>query len=377
MNPPDPTPAPGPGRAVRSHGAAGFSLVELIGVLSIAALLGTMAVHAVISRLRLADQQAEAATMASLGRALEKAILDHKILPGTNDWVTWVTPEMESAPARISHAKAGDPRLLLYHPDSAIRPGATARLQTVSGFPPGTNRVDRLILVSTLQGGFPTNLQPADALSFERLWDTRPGQRPSGWTSQALPDPGDLQIIRLDLNRWLHQVTLNNLATAVPSVTVSSSEDGTVLTINRPTPNAPWQARFLHGSGLNLHGLTNEIVRCERITGDRTLYFGDDGWGGSRSEVNSAALRTLVADFLGASFPDAINQQRPRAAIDELYRTLWSYMEWEEGGFLEGGNNKNQAPDAYVVRSTVARLNQGTLNLIGSGGGGGGGNKDK
>ena len=349
-----------------------YTLVELIGVLSLVTILVTAAVNLVLGRLKRVDQLAEAATLESLARALEKVILDRRILPGTNDWLSCIQAEIDGPASRLARTRSGGSRWLLYHPGSSVRPGGVARVQTASGFQVASLDTEKILIVSLLQGSLPAGLDMGSSATFDAFWNLRPHERPAGWTAPSLPDPDDLHCVRLDLGKWLHRVTVNNLADPGSSPTLSSADNASLVTLPVSNPVVPWRAWFLHGSGLNLHGTDNQVERRETILGDRTFYFGEDGWGyANRDWVSATEIRELVADFLGATFPDAENQQRPRAAIDELYRALWAYMDWEDDGFVEGGNNKKQSPDAYVVRSTVARLNQGTLNLIGSGGGGG------
>ncbi len=355
--------------------SAAFGLVECLGVLSILTILASIAAGPVLTRLRGADQAAEAIAMSSLRTAFEKVVLERRLLPGTNDWVTLLAPELDRPAQSIFASKSGCPRLLIYRPGSLIQPGATSEVQTASGFAASTNGTDRVLLVGTLLGRFPTNFNPTSAGVFDSLWNTPPHQRPAGWSAADLSDPEDLQIARVDLRELMHRVTLNNLSQSNAPLRLSVADDGNILVVQKQNPSQAWQRSFIHGTTLNLHDPVAAIARQEVITDDRTLYFGDDGWGDASLQNKSISpqVAQYVHDFLNASFPDAENEQRPRAAIDELYRALWSYMDWSEGGFVEGGNNKKQAPDAYVVRSTVARLNQGTLNLIGSGGGHGGG----
>jgi type II secretory pathway pseudopilin PulG len=351
----------------------GLTLVEVVGVLAVLGTLGAIVMPVVQQQIRQAEQQAEAKTMATIGRALEKTILESRTLPGTNDWVDWVAPEVDQPFDRLVNTPGGTPRRLIYHPASALIPGGVGRTQTAAGFQNITPGFDRILVVSLLHRDFPQDLNLGSSNVFEALWNSAPHQAPAGWAASDLPDPDDLTIVRLDLGQLLHQVIINNISENNAAAFISVEENATVLAVPRGTPAQPWQRSFIHGTGLNLHGFLGGIESRELINQDRTLYWTGTGWGtigGPPGSPWSNAVITAVTDFLNASFPDAKNEQRPRAAIDELYRALWTYMDWAEAGFLEGGNNKKQAPDIYVLRSTVARLNQGTLNLIGSGGGG-------
>ena len=354
----------------------GITLVEVIGVLAILTILAALLVPAVLRQMRHAEQEAEARTMTAIATALEEVVLGQKVLPGTGDWVDWVAPELDRPAQDLATTRSGCARRLVYHPSSAIQPGAPARTQTASGFQNLSPGFDRILVVSTLRNAFPDGLDLSSPATFESLWNTEPHQRPAGWTAAALPDPDDLHIARLDLSTLMHRVVINNEASSGLPARISLEENGTILSIPMSSPPAPWERSFIHGTGLNLHvteELATPIGSRELINEDRTLYCNDAGWGlcsGTGPSDWSIWIAMLCQDFSSADFPTAKNGQRPSAALDELYRALWAYMDWAGAGFLEGGNNKKQAPDVYVLRSTVARLNQGTLNLIGSGGGG-------
>ncbi|MCP5521628.1 MAG: type II secretion system protein [Verrucomicrobiales bacterium] len=367
-----------PGHPGRESGrdlrlAQGLTLVEVIGTLSVIAMLGVLAGPAIRQQFREAEQQAEGKSMEAIGQALQKSILERKTLPGTNDWVDSIALDLDRPFEQLVRTRSGCARRLLYHPACALNPGGTGRAQTAAGFANVTAGRDRILVVSTLQGDFPAGMNLGTEAMFNALWATGPHQVPQGWPAAALPDPDDLQIVRLDLGSLLHRVVINNLTRSNTPASVSVAENGTILSIPRGSPAQPWQRSFIHGTGLNLHGPQGTIASRELIEEDRTFYCTDAGWGLLAPPGGSgwsSQVMTAVADFLSADFPDAKNEQVPRAAIDELYRAMWTYMDWAEAGFLEGGHNKSQAPDIYVLRSTVARLNQGTLNLIGSGGGG-------
>ncbi|MCP5516123.1 MAG: type II secretion system protein [Verrucomicrobiales bacterium] len=359
-------------RIVESR-SRGFSLIELLGVLAIMVILTASVVPPIFRQMRIAEQQSEAGSVEAIAKAFEQVVRESKVLPGSADWLNLVQTALDRPPQSLGFGAGGCPREMIYHPLCPISPGENANEQTAAGFqsiPPG---FDRVMVVSTVRDSLPTAYLPESPKAFEALWNLEPHRRPAGWSAEALPDPDDLQIARIDLNRLMHQVVINNVTSDSSPARISLEENGTVFSIARQEPSVPWQTSFIHGTGLNLHGPDGQVWARELINGDRTLYYGDNGWGLSPppgpGDISSTVI-PLVEAFLAAEFPDAKNNQRPRAAIDELYRTLWTYMDWAEAGFLEGGNNKNQAPDAYVVRSTVARLNQGTLNLIGSGGGG-------
>lgn len=350
----------------------GATLVEVIGVLSIIAILGAVVTPAVSQRMRQAEQEAEANTMASIAKALEKTIFERKTLPGTNDWVDWIALELDQPFERLANNRSGHPRRLLYHPGSALIPGGVGRTQTASGFPNVSPGVDRILIVSTLGKAFPAGLDLRAEETFEAFWNTEPHEVPEGWPAEGGQDPDDLRIARLDLGELLHRVVINNLSVSNTAASISVEENATIVSISRGNPGQAWQRSFIDGTGLNLLGLQGAIWSCELINEDRTFYWTDAGWGlltPPERPAWYAARIALVTDFLNTSFPEALNQQRPRAAIDELYRSMWTYMDWAEAGFLEGGNNKSAAPDAYVMRATVSRLNEGTLNLIGIGGG--------
>ncbi|MCB1127956.1 MAG: hypothetical protein KDM81_15790, partial [Verrucomicrobiae bacterium] len=227
--------------------------------------------------------------------------------------------------------------------------------------------VDRLMVVSTLQDDFPGGLNLKSAEAFEALWNTEPHQRPAGWSSEDLPDPDDLQIARLDLGRLIHRVVVNNMSAGDDNPAKISLEDnGTVLSITRGSSTRSWERGFVHGTGVNLHGPDDSVMGRELINNDRTLYYGDAGWGGPALPGPPAwglGLANVVQDFLDAEFPCVEEDDWQQAAVDELYRELWAYVDWAETGFVQGEGG-TVAPAARLTQATLDRLNEGTLKLI-------------
>jgi len=346
---------------------AGSTVVEAIGVLSILTIVGSVVAPAVHQQVRDAEQKSEAKTATTIVRAIETVVLERKMLPGTVDWIDWVAPELDQPVQRIANSRSGCQRMLVYHPACAIQPGESCKTQTASGFTGISRGVDRLMVVSTLQDGFPEGLNLKSAEAFEALWNTEPHQRPAGWSEEDLPDPDDLQIARLDLGRLIHRVVVNNMSGGDDNPAKISLEDnGTVLSIARGSSSRSWERGFVHGTGVNLHGPDDSLMGRELINSDRTLYYGDAGWGGPALPGTPAwgsGLASVVQDFLDAEFPCVEEDDWQQAAIDELYRELWAYVDWAETGFVQGEDG-TVAPAVQLTRATLDRLNEGTLVLL-------------
>lgn len=377
---------------------SGFTLMEAVGVFSILAVIGAVVSPAFHQQIREAEQKSEAKTTTALIRAVEKVVLDRKVLPGTTDWVDWVAPELDQPVHRIARSRSGCQRRLVYHPASGIQPGELGRAQTASGFTDIYPAFERLMVVSTLRDAFPENWDLESEEAFEALWNTEPHERPAGWSEQDLPDPDDLQIARLDLTDLTHRVVINNMSPGMVPARISVEENGTILSVARSESSYSWMRCYLHGTGLNLHGPDGALMARELINHDRTLYYNEAGWSGPASPAGPSmapevtptlpcelpdttplaphwapGMTDLVQDFLDANFPCIEDEALKQAAIDELYRALWAYMDWAESGFVEGGGGSTPPEIAYVSPSTLMLLGTVALTALPAAGGNGGG----
>jgi prepilin-type N-terminal cleavage/methylation domain-containing protein len=184
----------------------GFTLVELIGVMAIAAILASALAPRVFDDIKRARQDKEAKTLATLRGNLETYILESKRIPGPalNAWSGALAQLSNLPQAKVSTNDRGyrrgyyvDPRFFTTT-DTAFS-GYTQQSGLTS--PPVSPRI---VLVSLLTGNAPA--APTTNAAFTAIWNQT--------SSATLLEGPDVRIERLNLSDAFHRVILANEHTA-------------------------------------------------------------------------------------------------------------------------------------------------------------------
>ena len=180
----------------------GFTLLELVGVLAVAAILaGTLAPN-IADSIDRAYAEAERDNMVALARGLEQAILQQKRIPSpkTEDWVAAIAETSALARERIARNDRGHARRLVFDPRFFSK-----QARRFSGF--SQNRglkqrplSPRIMLISGLKQRPPTIKNTAEA--FDAVWNQT--------ADAAIRESDDIIIERLNLTPHFHRVILGN-----------------------------------------------------------------------------------------------------------------------------------------------------------------------
>src|SRR5262245_61007363 len=136
----------------------GFTLIELIGVLTVLAILAALLIPALIKQMdRLAGEQ-EAANLKLIGDALRQSILRNRYIPDTSVWVDTIVAETGLRRSQVNSNQRRNPRFFLIDPDLRLGTGAGSTLpyaQTVSG---STNPTSPRVIMLSSVGQSLTNM---------------------------------------------------------------------------------------------------------------------------------------------------------------------------------------------------------------------------
>lgn len=182
--------------------ALGFTLIELIGVMAIAAILASALAPRVFDDIKRARQDQEAKTLAILRGNLESYILETKIIPApaTNVWSAAVA-QMSALPlSSVSTNARGfrrgyyvDPRFF-----TSTDTGFTGYTQQAGLANPPVS--PRIMLVSSQTANAPA--APTTNAAFSAIWDQT--------ASATLREGPDIRIERLNLRGAFFRVILGN-----------------------------------------------------------------------------------------------------------------------------------------------------------------------
>ena len=260
----------------RVRGAAGFTLIEMIGVLAIMAVLASVLVPNVLHTLDRAALSAEATTLANLGEQTKLYLRVNGTPPTTANWTTAIGTLADIAPTDIATNKR-----------------AIARVYLVD---PAANPTPRVMILSAMRAGLalPASANITTAAQFQSLWQTADNAVPAnaswgGWAAwTAVANSGDYLLIeRVNLqpiyNTDLLSVTLtlNNRGAATASYNLVLPSGVSQNAVNVAAGGNAVLAGLRPRTRLNLYraaaGVTLNYTYVVNATG-RTFDFDGTNW---------------------------------------------------------------------------------------------------
>jgi prepilin-type N-terminal cleavage/methylation domain-containing protein len=192
----------------------GFTLVELIGVLSIIAIMASVITPSIFKDIKRARQDKESLSLAALSSELERSIYANKRIPSRTltDWTGAIAAESALAPDKVERNEKDflrgyyvDPRF--FTTSDVAFPGYTQT--TGVGSAPVSPRI---MLVSLMTGNAPA--APSTSAGFDAIWDQS--------ASATLIEGPDVKIARLNLRTAFQRLMLTNENTNQPAYQLES-----------------------------------------------------------------------------------------------------------------------------------------------------------
>lgn len=354
MNTPlSPTATP---RWIQTRARRGFSMVEVLGIMAIAALLALAIVPMMLSELdRLALQQEET-SLKRIAEGIEKYVVRNQILPDQSAWGAAVSAAIGDATDRVLTNSRGQRRVLLIDPTFGIGPGGTNKppyTQTASGSSAVSN--PRYVIVSSMGRDLPATFvsgYAATSTAFDEIWNLADGAAPASWSWSG--NGTDLRVQRVNLTPLFHQVTLNNATALTGKYSVNSSSPSVL-------PSTTFTTYLLAGTVLGLHGVDSSTQAKEMVTRSFSFSFEDGLWRGrlfagtaaGSTTVTGADLEAAASSFLSApNNPTATATPAQVMAAVQTYLT--AYNVWAAAGFPATGSTKTAVDAAQLALDSLA-----------------------
>lgn len=234
----------------------GFTLIEMIGVLSIIAILASVIAPSVFKDIKRARQDKEGQTLSVFATHLERFIVDNKRIPSPslNDWTAAIAEQSSLPVENIANNEKNfrrgyfvDPRF--FTTSDTNFPGyiQTGGMASAAVSP-------RIMLVSLLTGHAPN--PPTKSEDFDDIWDQT--------TDAKLVEGPDIKIARLNLRSIFARLVLTNENTDQPGYQLENGARNSV-----PAADAS-------GDGL----LTRYVIRNTRVS-----LFGNPFLSGNLDQV--------------------------------------------------------------------------------------------
>lgn len=210
-------------RADRRHGGgAGFTLIEMIGVLAVLAMLAAVVTPNLAWRIRRGSAEREERTLQVLAQGLVQAVRATQVIPGAGTWAEHIAAHAGLSLAEVRHvrpATASGPRVYLVHPGfSPSVSGGSGPLWTQGTGGAGLVTNARVMILSCSKPGLDLPVASGGATSvaaFERIWewtlDAASPEPPPGWPASWAGQGEFLHVRRVNLATEFHRITFSNL----------------------------------------------------------------------------------------------------------------------------------------------------------------------
>jgi type II secretory pathway pseudopilin PulG len=307
-----------------SDGRGAFTLLQLIGVLSVFAILASVIIPVGIKRMDQAARDAEESSLAAMAEALVQSSLKSRTIPAVNSLRTVIATYLNEPTNKTGLNKRGLARVFLADPSVSINGGGLPYTQSHVGSsyrPMGV----RFLILSTVAVGLPA----INSTNFDNIWNTAKGTVPTSLSSWAGRGE-DLLVERIELGPYFRKVLLMNVD-PVPATGIYSIDNATT---NGLTGSTPFVAYYLEGTVLNVYRPNGAIDFREVIKEDFSLVYQNEKWrhelGGDSGD--SGDFGQLVDRFLQGPCPcDPENGANQRAVVNAIYDYLWGYADWAFG----------------------------------------------
>lgn len=191
-----------PGQACTASSSAGFSLLEMIGVMAVMAILAGALAPSVFQMMEAGYETAEADTMQALGAAYQGYVVRSKSIPAAADWVDDIADYAGYVPLKVAQNEKGFARRIYFDPTFF-----TSSPQAFSGYVQDTGLSarpysPRIMLVSSLDQAISASLNTQ--ARFDAVWAQS--------TGALITESKSTLIERINLTPDFVRVVLSNSA---------------------------------------------------------------------------------------------------------------------------------------------------------------------
>jgi type II secretory pathway pseudopilin PulG len=341
-----------------------FTLIQMIGVLSVIAILVSVMAPTVAKRVDQAVRNAEETSLAEISESLVQSTLISRSIPVAANFPTTIAAYLNENTNRVRANKRGLPRLFLADPSVSIGGAGLPFTQTSAGVATRPTAV-RALIVSGVAVPLPNVVT-----NFNNIWTTAKGAVPtslSSWGGRG----EDLIVERVEFGSLFHKVVLMNVErTAVAIYGIDN------FATNGLNGHAQFSAYFVKGTVLKLCQSDGTVNYTETIVNDVSFVYQGGNWGPQLNpdENDNGDFGQLVDRFLqgpAPCTPDANATQR--SVVNAFYDYLWGYADWAFGdssavpaiqSFAGSGvPNTPQYPSYSVVSDAQSHLSGSTKSF--------------
>jgi hypothetical protein len=340
----------------RTRAAAGFSLIELLGALTILTILAMALAPVLVREYDRHARERETKSLESLASGLRSHILRTRTIPGHNEYVQAVATEigMQISDVVLNHRRL--PRVLL------IDPAVTnvIPIPYTQNFRGITNSIPLslgMVLVSSVSAPLPNGLVSGFASSsaaFNAIWSAAENTVPAGWSWSGRGE--DLRIIRVNLGTLFVPLALN-----YDTITMGAANRGRFTIDGSSTNTLPTTPTFISNYlirsvlGLHHHSGSADTLQAQIVLQTPTSFtYQGSAWRGqaflTRGASPTSALDLQTVHDFFVSSPDNDEAQgspavTPEAVVDALSEYMQAFIDWRDAGYPTRHRTLDDAQD--------------------------------
>lgn len=258
-----------------SRSVAGFSMIEMIGVIAIMAIAAAVLAPNLARRISRANGEKEDQVLITLADGLVRSVRTLQTVPGANSWVTNIATQIGMSVNDVRYVNPADTasgRVFLIHPSfSPTNASGSDPLWTQgnSGASSVTNA--KILLISSHKSSLTLPVSSGRASSaavFDAIWDwsfnATTKASPSGWTGSWTDNGEYLHVQRVNLSSLFQLATFSNAhhPTNYPYYQVGSSSATSMSSTN------VLSAYYLEGSMLRLYFTNGSTLQMTHTLGN-------------------------------------------------------------------------------------------------------------
>lgn len=328
----------------RSRKPAGFSLIELLGALTILTILALALAPVLVREYDRYARDRETRSLESLASGLRSHILRTRTIPSHTEYAQAIATEIGLQISDVVLNNRRQPRVFLIDPAVTN----TIPIPYTQGFRGITNSIPLslgMVLISSVAAPLPNGLVSGFASSsaaFNAIWSAAENSVPAGWSWSGRGE--DLRIIRINLGTLFVPLALNYDTHVMGAVnrgrfTIDGSSTNTLPT----TPT--FISNYLISSvlGLHHHSGTADTLQVQIVLQTPTSFtYQGSAWRGqaflTRGATPTSALDLQTAHDYFVSSPENDQAQgsppvTPQAVVDAVSEYLSAFVDWRDSGY--------------------------------------------
>ncbi len=349
----------------------GFTAIEVIGVVTVIALLAAAIIPQVIRRIDQAALTKETADLNTIADSYTQSALRTKTLPGLTTWASSVASQMNLPASAIATNARGHARAFLIDPNLSISNASLPYTQTTNGTAKPSSA--RVILVSSLARALPVIL--TNSTEFNAIWDTPEGAKPATSTWTTWPGKADdLRIKKLNLEPLFYQLILvNHDPVRIGKYDIDGSAAQSVT-----TNGLGWNSYYLDGSVVGLRDENANLQTRYLLKRSISFIFDSGAWSGQPSgglDINPLApqFASQASSFYHSTNNPVGNNKGASmfSVLVLLYSFMYDYTLWanECPHFDPHGLYGSGSPELTLLKTIVGPTANGSLGDVSGPGG--------